>query len=311
MNQKDRNHKFRFFCFIFNFKSVFLIVADYFYYTFSENGSVYSVINSTPFFPHIIEFGTETYVQFNKGYLFNYGSTEGTKPTPFKNQVGGNVVYFLDTIPVEGGNIEDIELIGDIGFPDEDLIFKINGGDIFYIEIRTSTDGAYVDDVYLYKYQEYTPSEGSSDFHYGLQSALNEIRQDDPTLQEGSPNLKLYSGKGLFRIPLCMFNSQKKLQYIYLRENIHWQKIGFQQLIGGSGSTAQPLFFDIAEGETNFGQNPNVQLRSLLAGDGIKLTGGKEFIKISAISDADIDDETGDGDTTLNQKNTTPSTVPS
>lgn len=244
-----------------------------------------ALLNATPFFPNTYyEDGTK-YVIFNQGYVINYGSTDDPQ-----NILGTE--GFLSTIKV-----------GEIG------PYEIVGGEKFYVEIQTGGISSAITRANIVKYG--TPNDVASNFHYGVSSAT--VSTDAFEGTEAAQDLGAYNGEGIFRVPLCYFDDNLALNSILLRENIHWQKIGFVSV--GQDFSWHPAYPDETDqigigfasvlsnwgdSSTSFGINPNVQFKSLKAGGGIEITEYNNTIIIKNTKpETDTEpDDTGSGSTT-------------
>lgn len=286
--------------------------------TIEHDGVTFAIHNTTPFHPNVIEDDEgNAFVQFNQGYVINYGSTERNIRPEKKFDIMGvfGTEYFLDTLSVGGGDAKgDEDLIRELRLLDDDLLFSLSNTDqYFYLELTTAGDSAYVSTARIAKYDG-SPTANGLDFHYGLQNVnavSYEVGGDDVTATPYSN-----SSQGVFRIPLCLFNKYNILTHWVLRENIHWQKIGFGSMGAANTSEGSPApqhilanwgNYDIeneggAGSDAQFGTNPNVRFRSLIAGEGVELTSNNQSIIITAISNDgdkvadDNDDPTGEND---------------
>lgn len=183
--------------------------------------------SESPFFPvTFIDSNGDKKVRFNQGYVFDYQS------------------YGQDN-EVEGGGTEEGETpaggVKKIKVSIEDS-YPASGE--FYVKILTSAKSAAISSAELIQGKR----NSTRDFHYSA---------------DNLDALSVYTdGVGNFQIPACSFNSDGVLEDIYLRENIHWQKINFENLPMTEGEAAPANSFGVlynwGEG-TQFNNNPTVQ----------------------------------------------------
>ena len=91
----------------------------------------------------------------------------------------------------------------------------------FYVDIITEPDSAKIKSATLKK----GAMEQEENFHYSAQNL-------------GMPTVYT-EGVGKFQVPACSFGDNGVIENIYLRENIHWQKINFANEPSGSGDYKQ------------------------------------------------------------------------
>lgn len=264
---------------------------------------LFSAENATPFFPNVFYVGDSAYVRFNQGYIVNYGSQRlgprGSLNNTIRNLFDGDA-GFLDVIPVTGG-VTEIPGYSSV----DSLTFSLTsgGGDKFYVEIIVDQENEDFKGIISAKIIKYPsvggelPSIGLKDFHDNIGNT--DVDENGEPLQ--------YQGKGYYRIALCEFNSSYNPVNIILRENIHWQKFNFKNLGGNSeqgggdkyaksGGKANVLY-SWGSGIDDFGENPVVKVRQIIAGENIYITYDDDSIKINSINPVDNSDQgTGNED---------------
>jgi hypothetical protein len=134
----------------------------------------------------------------------------------------------------------------------------------FYVKISTSAKDAAVANAELIKGE----TNAGKDWHYSADNI--------------GDNINVYTtGLGNFQIPVCSFDTNGNLENVYLRENIHWQKINFANNPKPSGP-AQSLgvLYNWGDGK-NF-DSPTVKFGRIeqKKSDGIFPEGKEKFIKI-------------------------------
>lgn len=120
-------------------------------------------------------------------------------------------------------------------------------GDLeFYVEILTAPDRSKVNSASI---KEGSIS-SSSNFHYNAQEL------------DGGGNAYT-NGEGIFKIPLCKI-SNGNIQEIYLRENIHWQKINFANTeIDQSAANSFGVLASWGDSSSVFGDSPPVKFKRI------------------------------------------------
>jgi hypothetical protein len=246
-----------------------------------------ALLNATPFFPNTYYEDGVKKVIFNQGYVINYGSTDYLEENPNHN-IFTNGEGFLATIKVAN--------LGPFEIPPRAEGYK------FYVEIKTEIVSSVIEQVNLKLYVPAEITTVPANFHYSTS-----VNQQTSYYEPGNPGASppdgqgQYSdGRGIFRVPLCSFNSDSMLDAIILRENIHWQKIGFVSEVYDFGSRHPTATVEIppdpddpddqgseeaeamglgkadilgswGDSEQNFGVNPSVRFKSIRAGFGIEI----------------------------------------
>jgi hypothetical protein len=158
-----------------------------------------------------------------------YNGSGGSKKARF------NQGYVFDYQSLENSGIRKIKVEMDDEYPAE--------GD-FHVDIITESDSAKVKSAEL---KNSSPEE-ELNFHYNAQNL---------------GGLSVYTeGVGTFKVPACSFGENGIIENIYLRENIHWQKINFANEPSGSGDYKQEnsigVLYNWGEG-TQFNDNETVK----------------------------------------------------
>lgn len=119
-------------------------------------------------------------------------------------------------------------------------------GDLeFFVEITTATDRSKVNSASI-KQQAIT---SSSNFHY--------------TAQELDAANAYTNGEGIFRIPLCKIQNGNVTE-LYLRENIHWQKINFANAeLDQSAENSFGVLASWGDSTSVFGDSPPVKFKRI------------------------------------------------
>lgn len=182
--------------------------------------------SESPFFPvTFVGSNGEKQVRFNQGYVFDYQSYDQD------NKVEGGEEGEEPPPPV--GGIKKIKVsIADSYSPSGQ----------FYVKISTSAKSASVSSAELIQGKRDAKEE---DFHYSAGNIEGDSIYTD--------------GVGNFEIPACSFNSNGVIEDIYLRENIHWQKINFENQSASSNAlNSFGVLYNWGEGE-QFKDNPTVK----------------------------------------------------
>lgn len=130
-----------------------------------------------------------------------------------------------------------------------DQKIAIEAEDIFFVRIQTDINSSAITNIY---FEKKTGSEASDPkFHYAAENISSE-------------NAALYKDyAGQFLLPVCEFNKDKKIKTLYLRDNIHWQKINFGNNVEEADmKTTIGVLHNWGNGET-FLNNPTVKLRRI------------------------------------------------
>jgi len=148
-----------------------------------------------------------------------------------------------------------------------DQIFQIPAEETqdtrFFVKITTAESQANVASASIEKKYDDEVKGGSGDFHYSA---------DNP--EDGYANKS-----GEFWIPVCNFNKDGVLIDLFLRENIHWQKINFANL--PEEGSAENCFGVLKKwGDTPFNDNPNVTFQNLIQREAEYTETGEHFIKL-------------------------------
>lgn len=126
-------------------------------------------------------------------------------------------------------------------------------GDLeFYVEITTGPNSAKVTSAVL-KQEEI---ESDEYFHYSAKGLADE-------------SIAYTDGEGVFRIPVCKIKDGN-IKEIYLRENIHWQKINFESVEGPEDQTETAQSVNILANygtDTSFGDSPTVKFKKIITED--------------------------------------------
>ena len=152
------------------------------------------------------------------------------------NQTSGKKVRFNQ------GYVFDYQSYGEAGINklavEMDELYPAEGK--FYVEIKTGPKTARVTSAKLIAGE---PSL-SSNFHYSADR-----------IKDG---YTYTNGQGEFHIPVCSFDENFVIENIYLRENIHWQKINFSNLAESSNREQSHGVLYNWGNDSEFSENPNV-----------------------------------------------------
>jgi hypothetical protein len=192
-----------------------------------------NVPNTCPFFPNIrTDEQGITHIRFNQSYVFDWQ----TKKSGYKELSAIKISGIDQTFQIPADELKDTR---------------------FFVKITTSQSKATIVSASIEKkYDEDVLEEEGDNFHYS---------PDYP--EDGYKNKS-----GEFWIPICNFNKDGVLKDLFLRENIHWQKINFANL-PKSGGTSFGVLKNWGE-ESEFNNNPNVIFQNLVQ------KGGEFFIQL-------------------------------
>jgi len=119
----------------------------------------------------------------------------------------------------------------------------------YYVKITTGPKTAKITTAELVQGNQ----DAADSFHYSAENL--------------DPSLAVYTnGEGNFQIPACSFESNGAIKNVYLRENIHWQKINFANLPKNTGKNPPANSFGVLYNwgdSTQFKDNPTVKFARL------------------------------------------------
>jgi hypothetical protein len=128
-----------------------------------------------------------------------------------------------------------------------DAPITLDGGDKFFVRITTEENSAKIAAVALEKINE---ADMPDDFHFSANNLDNSEIYEDKS--------------GNFLIPVCEFDNTKKIKSIFLRENIHWQKINFSNTESEAGAaTSIGVLYNWGDSEV-FDENPTVKFKRIV-----------------------------------------------
>jgi hypothetical protein len=175
-----------------------------------------------------------------------------------------NQGYVFDYQAASSDGVKKIKVDG------MDAEFNAKEDSDFCVEITTGPDTAKVNSAILKKEK----ASSSDSFHFSAKGLDGE-------------DTAYTNGEGVFRIPLGKIVNGS-IKEIYLRENIHWQKINFESLDGSETQDDRNSSANVLANygtDTSFGDSPTVKFKKLLTDDDmivlIKKAGDGKNIQIT------------------------------